>query len=77
MQNQKALVIGCGIAGPAVALFLRRAGFKVEIYEAQPTPDDYAGVFLTVASNGMYVLKTLGIYEYKVDWTMPLEAQRQ
>ncbi len=66
MNNRKALIIGCGIAGPAVALFLRRAGIDAEIYEAQAAPDDYAGIFLTVAANGMRVLKTLGLYEQTV-----------
>ncbi len=66
MNNRKALIIGCGIAGPAVALFLQRAGIATEIYEAQPAPDDYAGIFLTVAANGMRVLKTLGLYEQAV-----------
>ena len=60
-EKRKALIIGCGIAGPTVALFLQRAGIDAEIYEAQPAPDDFAGVFLTVAANGMNVLKTLGL----------------
>jgi 2-polyprenyl-6-methoxyphenol hydroxylase-like FAD-dependent oxidoreductase len=60
-EKRKALIIGCGIAGPTVALFLQRAGVNAEIYEAQPAPDDFAGVFLTVAANGMHVLKTLGL----------------
>lgn len=34
-QKKKALIIGCGIAGSAVALFLKRAGFEAEIYEAR------------------------------------------
>jgi len=63
MQPTKALIIGCGVAGPAVALFLRRAGIEAEIYEAQPVPDDYAGLFLTVAANGMNILKLLDLYE--------------
>jgi 2-polyprenyl-6-methoxyphenol hydroxylase-like FAD-dependent oxidoreductase len=32
--GRKALIIGCGIAGPVVALFLQRAGIEAEIYEA-------------------------------------------
>lgn len=65
-EKHKALIVGCGIAGPAVALFLRRAGIATEIYEAQPVPDDYAGLFLTLATNGMDVLKTLGLYDQVV-----------
>ncbi len=56
-----ALIIGCGVAGPAVALFLRRAGWEPSIYEAAPRPDDYAGAFLNVATNGLAVLDALDL----------------
>lgn len=58
---KKALIIGCGIAGPVVAMFFKRAGIAAEIYEAQSAPDDYAGLFLNLASNGLAVLHTLGL----------------
>ena len=59
--KQKAILIGCGIAGPVLALFLQRIGMIAEIYEAQPATDDQAGSFLNVAANGLDVLKTLGL----------------
>ncbi|WP_029215664.1 FAD-dependent oxidoreductase [Kallotenue papyrolyticum] len=59
--SRKALIIGAGVAGPAAALLLRRAGIESEIYEAQATPDDYRGLFLNVASNGLAVLHELGL----------------
>ncbi|MGB3327617.1 MAG: FAD-dependent monooxygenase, partial [Thermomicrobiales bacterium] len=55
----KAIVIGGGVAGPATALFLRRAGWDCEIYEARATPDPYGGLFLNVATNGLAVLEQL------------------
>jgi 2-polyprenyl-6-methoxyphenol hydroxylase-like FAD-dependent oxidoreductase len=58
---KKALIIGCGIAGPALAMFLKRAGIAAEMYEARNEPDDYGGLFLNVASNGLDVLATLGL----------------
>ncbi|CAJ1001233.1 FAD-dependent oxidoreductase [Brevibacillus aydinogluensis] len=61
MGNKRALIIGCGIAGPAIAIFLRRAGYEPRIYEAQPDHDDYAGLFLNVARNGMRILSELGV----------------
>lgn len=57
----KALIIGCGIAGPATALFLKKAGIDPVIYEADERIDDYAGLFLNLARNGLQVLKELGI----------------
>lgn len=59
----RALVIGSGVAGPAVGLFLRRAGWDVEIFEASDQPDAYAGLFLNVATNGLAVLDRLGLRE--------------
>jgi len=59
-HTKKALIIGCGIAGPAVALFLKRAGIEAEVYEARTTPEGY---ILSLASNGVAVLKMLSLDE--------------
>jgi 2-polyprenyl-6-methoxyphenol hydroxylase-like FAD-dependent oxidoreductase len=58
---KKAVIIGCGIAGPALALFLKRANIDAAIFEARAEPDDYSGLFLNLASNGLDVLSTLGL----------------
>lgn len=62
----RALIIGSGVAGPAVARFLQRAGWEVEIFEAAVEPDSYAGLFLNVATNGLAVLDQLGLREQVV-----------
>jgi 2-polyprenyl-6-methoxyphenol hydroxylase-like FAD-dependent oxidoreductase len=59
--TRKALIIGCGIAGPTVAMFLKRAGIEAEIYEARAESTDYGGNFLNMACNGLGVLKPLGL----------------
>jgi 2-polyprenyl-6-methoxyphenol hydroxylase-like FAD-dependent oxidoreductase len=59
-QQSKALIIGGGIAGPVAALLLQRAGIEAEIYESRDIDEDYASSWLVMASNGLYVLKTLG-----------------
>ena len=58
-----ALVIGAGVAGPAAALFLVRAGWDVELFEADSVPDPFEGLFLNVATNGLAVLEQLGLRE--------------
>lgn len=60
-SGKRALIVGGGIGGPALALFLQRAGWDVEIYEARKAPQPYAGLFLNLASNGMRVLRELGL----------------
>lgn len=72
MNPKKVLVTGSGIGGLAVALFLKRSGFDLEIYEAQPAPDDAGGYFLNIASNGLAVLKTLGLDQAVVAEGFPI-----
>jgi 2-polyprenyl-6-methoxyphenol hydroxylase-like FAD-dependent oxidoreductase len=59
--QRKALIIGGGVAGPALALFLQRAGIGAEIYEARSADDEDAGFFLNFGPNGINILKLLGI----------------
>ncbi|WP_416967568.1 FAD-dependent monooxygenase [Streptomyces sp. 4F14] len=61
MNTRSAALIGCGIAGPVLALFLQKAGIEAVIYEAGDEPRDEAGAFLNLAPNGLAVLDTLGI----------------
>jgi FAD-dependent urate hydroxylase len=63
MKERTALIIGAGIAGPVVAMFLQRLGITPTVYEGRPAPDDEAGAFLNLAPNGLAVLKSLGIYD--------------
>src|SRR4051812_23168578 len=63
MDTYKVLIAGGGVAGSALALFLKRAGIESTIYEAGSEADNQAGSFLNVASNGMSVLETLGLTE--------------
>src|SRR6516164_4108023 len=59
---RRALVIGGGIAGPAVALFLARAGIEPVVLEAYPPSEDVGGG-LQIAPNGLRVLAELGLAE--------------
>ncbi|MFD1937527.1 FAD-dependent monooxygenase [Nonomuraea mangrovi] len=59
----KALIIGCGIGGPATAMALQRVGIDAEIFEAYDVTADNVGSFLNVASNGLDALRTLGAHK--------------
>ncbi len=52
-------VIGCGIAGPAAAVLLARAGHAVEIFERSPTLGP-VGAGILIQPPGMAVLRRLG-----------------
>jgi 2-polyprenyl-6-methoxyphenol hydroxylase-like FAD-dependent oxidoreductase len=59
---RRALVIGGGIVGPALALFLKRGGIEPLVFEAYPRKDDAGGGF-QIAPNGLRVLADLGLAE--------------
>jgi 2-polyprenyl-6-methoxyphenol hydroxylase-like FAD-dependent oxidoreductase len=71
--RRHALVIGAGVAGPAVALFLSKVGITSTVYEAHADRPD-AGGGLVLAPNGMNVLAELGLAErVKARGTLALE----
>jgi prepilin-type processing-associated H-X9-DG protein len=59
-RERNVMIIGGGMAGPALALFLRKAGIRSSVYEAYPEPADIGGGF-QIAPNGMNVLAALGL----------------
>lgn len=62
-KARNVLIIGGGVAGPATAMALQQAGIDSTVYEAYDRTADGVGAFLTLAVNGMDVLRTLGLSE--------------
>jgi FAD-dependent urate hydroxylase len=58
-DTRTALIIGGGIAGPAAAMALQKAGIDPVIYEARPGGAEGAGAFLTLAPNGANALHAI------------------
>jgi FAD-dependent urate hydroxylase len=70
MRN--ALIVGAGIAGPVLAVALRRVGFTPRMVEAYPSGASAdAGSWLTVAVNGLAALRTLGLHQAVLDVSFP------
>jgi 2-polyprenyl-6-methoxyphenol hydroxylase-like FAD-dependent oxidoreductase len=61
-MTKRALIIGGGVAGPVLALFLKSSDFDVQVFEASSGPNDTGGA-LGLASNGMNVLAAAGVSE--------------
>src|SRR6202048_1164071 len=59
-RSRKAIIIGAGIAGPVTGIFLKRAGFDVQLFEAWPYSTGIGGG-LQIAPNGMHVLAEVGL----------------
>lgn len=56
----RVIVIGAGVGGLAAALALRQAGAEVEVFERYDDPARDAGTFVSIAANGMRMLRRLG-----------------
>lgn len=54
------LIIGGGVGGLALALFLKKAHISCTVYEAGPYKEE-AGSGLNIAPNGMNILGALGL----------------
>jgi 2-polyprenyl-6-methoxyphenol hydroxylase-like FAD-dependent oxidoreductase len=72
-KRLKALIIGGGIAGPVAAIFLKRAGIDVEMFEAWPHSTGVGGG-LQIAPNGMHVLAEIGIADEMIQCGSVAEA---
>jgi 2-polyprenyl-6-methoxyphenol hydroxylase-like FAD-dependent oxidoreductase len=72
-----ALIIGGGIAGPATAMGLHKAGINTAIYEAYPpaTGDD-AGAFVTIAANGQDALQAIDVLDPVLSASFPAHRIR-
>ena len=57
--GKTALVIGCGIGGPVVAMALKKVGIDATVFEAHDGSAEFVGSFLNTASNGLDALKTI------------------
>ncbi|MGI9566326.1 MAG: FAD-dependent oxidoreductase [Nitrosopumilus sp.] len=60
-ESKKAIIIGCGVAGPALAIMLKRIGIESEIYEAVDCLSDFG--ILSLTSNAIRMLKILEMYD--------------
>jgi 2-polyprenyl-6-methoxyphenol hydroxylase-like FAD-dependent oxidoreductase len=70
----KALVVGGGVAGPAAALALAKAGIDSEVLERRPVVDPQTGSWFTVAPNGLDALGAIDVLDAVRDEGVPSRA---
>jgi 2-polyprenyl-6-methoxyphenol hydroxylase-like FAD-dependent oxidoreductase len=70
----KALVVGGGIAGPAAAMALAKAGIEPLVLERRPVVDPEAGSWFTVAPNGLDALEAIDALDAVRDQGVPSRA---
>ncbi|KAB1065115.1 FAD-dependent oxidoreductase [Salibacter halophilus] len=59
MVNKKILIVGGGIAGPALAIYCHRLGAEVTLLESRNESELDEGLFLGISPNGLCVLSDL------------------
>lgn len=60
-MTSKALIVGGGIAGPVLAMYLRQAGVEPVVYERRTDLPDAPGSFFNLDPTGLSVLESLGL----------------
>ncbi|MFE0021562.1 FAD-dependent monooxygenase [Amycolatopsis sp. NPDC059021] len=57
----RVIIVGCDVAGLAVALFLKRAGYEPIVYDRGRDPRQVPAGLVALTPNGLEVLRTLGL----------------
>ena len=57
------IIIGAGVAGPALALLLKKLNISSVLYEIRSTPGTLGGA-LNITSSGLAILDKIGVYEH-------------
>lgn len=63
MESPIVLIIGCGVAGPVLAILLKRKGYQPIVFE-KVRELGTAGASLMVMSNGYVLFRTLNLLMY-------------
>ncbi|MDH3647268.1 MAG: FAD-dependent monooxygenase [Gammaproteobacteria bacterium] len=68
MSNERIVILGAGLAGSLLAIYLARRGYPVEVYESRPdlrSTEIPAGrsINLALANRGIHALREVGLYK--------------
>jgi kynurenine 3-monooxygenase len=67
-SNRNIAIVGAGLAGSLLAIYLAKKGFKVDVYEHRPDMrkhniDGGRSINLALSTRGIHALKEVGLYE--------------
>lgn len=73
-------LLGAGLVGSLLAVYLRKRGYEVEVYERRPDPrkiGNYAGrsINLALSSRGIEALKKVGLDQEVLSTGMPMKGR--
>ncbi len=76
-MERKATIIGCGLVGPLLGIFLAKHGYSVSIFEQRPEPktqltNQTRSINLALSDRGIKALKEAGILESIMKIALPM-----
>lgn len=80
MRQDNIIVVGAGLAGSLLAVFLARRGFEVDVYEQLPDmrrEDVPSGrsINLALAERGISALRQVGLYDRVAEFAIPMRGR--
>ncbi|MEK9136942.1 MAG: NAD(P)/FAD-dependent oxidoreductase, partial [Bacteroidota bacterium] len=78
--NKKVTLIGAGLAGPLLSIYLAKRGFAVDVYERRPDMRkvDIGGgrsINLALSTRGIHALKDVGVYDRIMKIAIPMKGR--
>lgn len=79
-MNQKVIIVGAGLSGSLLSIFLARRGFKVDVYERRPDMRKVqmsAGksINLALSTRGIHALEQVGLAEKVLKNAVPMKGR--
>lgn len=79
-SNSSVVLIGAGLAGSLLAVYLARRGFKVDVYERRPDMRKTSisagrSINLALSTRGIHALKEVGLYEDIMKIAIPMKGR--
>ncbi len=73
-------IVGGGLAGSLMAIYLGRAGYAVEVYERRPDPrqagaDAGRSINLAISTRGLYALEQVGLRDAVLAMAVPMRGR--
>jgi kynurenine 3-monooxygenase len=78
--NKKATLVGAGLAGSLLSIYLAKRGYAVDVYERRPDMRkvDIGGgrsINLALSTRGIHALKDVGVYERVMKIAIPMKGR--
>src|SRR4051812_44470642 len=79
-MNQKIIIVGAGLSGSLLSIFLARRGFNVDVYERRPDMRKVSmsagkSINLALSTRGIHALEQVGLAEKVLTNAVPMKGR--